>query len=76
VNRSDSDLFDTVVERLYRLRQVCGSRAFHDAAGHALVAIARMALEDAERRAASLNNETATILQFPIERRLRKNVQD
>jgi hypothetical protein len=73
VSRSDHDLLDTVLERLYRLRQACGSRAFQHAADRALVAIARAALDEAERQAASTNKPMATILRFPAERRRRRN---
>lgn len=41
MNRSDSDVFDTVVDRLYRLRRAGGSEVFQAAADRALVAIAR-----------------------------------
>jgi len=72
VRRSDNDLLDTIVERLYRLRQACGSRVFRDAAERTLVAIGRSALEEAERRAASMRRGSATILRFPIARRRRE----
>ena len=52
MSRTENDLLDTIVERLYRLRQACGSRVFRDAVDRALVAIGRSALEEAERRAA------------------------
>ena len=73
MSRSDHDLLDTVLERLYRLRQACGSRVFQNAADRALVAIARAALEEAERHATSTNKPTAAILRFPTERRWGKN---
>ena len=73
MSRSDHDLLDTVLARLYRLRQACGSRVFQSAADRALVAIARAALEEAERRATSRNKPAATILRFPTERRRRNN---
>ena len=72
MSRTDNDLLDTIVERLYRLRRACGSRVFRDAVDRALVAIGRSALEEAERRAASMPRGSATILRFPIARRRRE----
>ena len=72
MSRTDNDLLDTIVERLYHLRQACGSRVFRDAVDRALVAIGRSALEEAERRAASMHRGSATILRFPTGRRRRE----
>ena len=72
MNRTDNDLLDTIVERLYRLRRACGSRVFRDAANRALVVIGRSALQEAERRASTMRRGSATILRFPIARRRRE----
>jgi hypothetical protein len=69
MTRADGEILDRVIERLYRLRGACGSAAFQAAAGRALVAIARTALEEAERRAASLPRKPSNVIRFPVERR-------
>jgi hypothetical protein len=76
MTRADNDLLDTVVERLYRLRQACGPSVFQDAAGRALLAIGRSALAEAERRAAASKRHTATIIRFPVERRRGNDAHD
>lgn len=73
MSRSDDALLDTVLGRLFRLRQVCGTRVFQSAADRALVAIGRTALEEAERRAAPLHRRSATIIRFPTPRRNRED---
>jgi hypothetical protein len=69
MTRADGEILDRVIERLCRLRGACGSAAFQAAAGRALVAIARTALEEAERRAASLPRKPSNVIRFPVERR-------
>jgi len=44
----DFDLLDQVINRLYRVRYVAGSRVFQEAARGALVAIGRTVLIDVE----------------------------
>jgi hypothetical protein len=73
---ADGEILDRVIERLYRLRQSCGSDAFHAAASRTLNVIARLALEEAERRARLSKGGTAVIIRFPIEFRRRKNADD
>ena len=69
MRNDDSDLLDRVVKRLIAIKSTLGRRVYRDAAKRALGGIARAALAEGERRAATRGSlspaasETQSILQ-------------
>lgn len=62
---NDSDLFDDLCARLFRLREMFGSDIFKEAVFRSAVAIARVALAEAEGRAARRSPVSGAVLHFP-----------
>ena len=63
---SDADLLDDLIARLFLLREEMGSGAYREACLKAAVAVARVALLEAEERA------TGVVLPFRPVRRVRE----
>lgn len=66
---TSEDLFDEILARLWQVRLEVGDAVFRAAAGAALVAIGRVVLEEAEKRAKSAKNgRTGEVIRFPLSR--------
>jgi hypothetical protein len=63
---TSEDLFDEILARLWQVRLEVGDAVFRAAAGAALVAIGRVVLEEAEKRAKS--GKTGEVIRFPLSR--------
>ncbi|MDR3422857.1 MAG: hypothetical protein P4L80_16705 [Xanthobacteraceae bacterium] len=62
----DDDLLDRLIERLYRLRVRLGAGLYEDAVHACLVAVARTAQAEAEKRAGKTDPEPGgVVVRFP-----------
>ena len=68
---TDADILDDIVARLVTIRDRLGSEAFQEAALKAAVAVAQVALAEAERRArrGSPRRPKGNVIRFPFRRK-------
>jgi hypothetical protein len=70
---TDADVLDDIVARLVMVRDRLGSDAFHEAALKAAVAVAQVALAEAERRAGKrCRRRKGNVVPFPAGRNHRR----